>query len=159
MSRCRRSSNTGQSLVEFALILPLLLALLFGVVEFGILLSVNIGLTNSASEAARAAWAFQYRPPAGSIGTPDTGTADAQREQAMNEALMARRHPLVQVATVAELNPVYTYQPADPSSNNYRTGDKVRINISYTRPLFFNLIGTSVTLRAASQTRLEPGGQ
>ncbi|MEW6726174.1 TadE/TadG family type IV pilus assembly protein [Desulforudis sp. 1088] len=43
----------GQSLVEFALILPLLLLLLFGTIEFGRVFSASLVITNAAREGAR----------------------------------------------------------------------------------------------------------
>lgn len=44
----------GTSFVEFALILPLLVILLFGVIEFGIILYDKAVLTNASREGARA---------------------------------------------------------------------------------------------------------
>jgi len=48
-------SEKGQSLVEFALILPLFLLLLFGVVDFGRALHAYITIDHAGREAARAA--------------------------------------------------------------------------------------------------------
>lgn len=45
--------HEGQSLVEFALILPVFLILLFGVVEFGLLLYNQHVITNASREGAR----------------------------------------------------------------------------------------------------------
>ena len=45
----------GQSLVEFALIMPMLLMITFGIVEFGRVLNAYIMCTNGAREGARAA--------------------------------------------------------------------------------------------------------
>lgn len=46
-------SRRGQSLIEFALILPVLLMLLLGVVEFGWLLNGKITVNSAAREGAR----------------------------------------------------------------------------------------------------------
>jgi Flp pilus assembly protein TadG len=43
----------GQSLVEFALVLPVFLILLFGIVEFGLLLYNQHVITNASREGAR----------------------------------------------------------------------------------------------------------
>ncbi|MDH5299504.1 MAG: pilus assembly protein [Desulfobulbaceae bacterium] len=43
----------GASLIEFALILPLLLVVLFGIIEFGFILYDQAMLTNAAREGAR----------------------------------------------------------------------------------------------------------
>ncbi|MEL7563574.1 MAG: TadE family protein [Dehalobacterium sp.] len=45
----------GQAMVELALILPILLLLIFGIVEFGRIFSTQLLLTSSAREAARIA--------------------------------------------------------------------------------------------------------
>ena len=46
-------SQRGGSMVEFALILPILIILVFGIIEFGILIYNQQVLTNAAREGAR----------------------------------------------------------------------------------------------------------
>ncbi len=48
-----RSSERGQELVEFALLLPLLLLLLFGIIEFGIAVLAYNTISNVGREVAR----------------------------------------------------------------------------------------------------------
>lgn len=45
----------GQSMVEMALVLPLLLALVFGIIEFGHIYSTKIEMNNLARQAVRTA--------------------------------------------------------------------------------------------------------
>ena len=52
--RSIRATETGQSLVEFAMVLPLFLVLLFGLVDFGRAFYSWIVITNGAREGARA---------------------------------------------------------------------------------------------------------
>jgi hypothetical protein len=47
-------NNKGTSVIEFVIILPLLLALLFGIVEFSIILYDKSVITNASREGARA---------------------------------------------------------------------------------------------------------
>jgi len=47
-------SQKGATLVEFAIILPLLLLLIFGIIEFGLFLFNRHVITNAVREAARA---------------------------------------------------------------------------------------------------------
>jgi len=51
-ARCRRGAE-GQALAEFALVIPVFLLIFFGLVQFGVLLSAHIGLTNGVREVAR----------------------------------------------------------------------------------------------------------
>lgn len=55
MKRLRRRPNrdTGASLVEFALLAPFLLLLLFGIVEFAWVFATNLDVKHGAREAAR----------------------------------------------------------------------------------------------------------
>src|SRR5687767_12646276 len=49
----RDRSERGQSVVEFAMVLPLLLVVLFAIVDFGRIYQGHITLTNAAREGAR----------------------------------------------------------------------------------------------------------
>lgn len=46
-------NEKGQSLIEFAILLPLLLLLLMGILEFGLMLNAYLSINNSAREGAR----------------------------------------------------------------------------------------------------------
>lgn len=52
-ARLRSGSEEGAAAVEFALVVPLLLTLLFGIIEFGFAFNAQIVVTNAAREAAR----------------------------------------------------------------------------------------------------------
>jgi len=49
----RLKSHKGQTIVEFAMILPLLLIMILGVIDFGILLYNKAVITNASREAVR----------------------------------------------------------------------------------------------------------
>jgi Flp pilus assembly protein TadG len=49
-----RTSEDGQALVEFALVLPLLLMMVFGILEFGVLMMNETRIQNAAAAGARA---------------------------------------------------------------------------------------------------------
>ena len=61
-----RAGEKGQSMVEFVLVLPIFLLLLFAIVDFGMGLHAWITVTNSAREGARF----------GSVRAPATGACD-----------------------------------------------------------------------------------
>lgn len=77
----RRTGQRGASAVEFALIVPILLYLVFGIISFGYMLSFRQALSQGAAEGARAA------------AVALSGTADSVRasraQAAVNDALQA----------------------------------------------------------------------
>lgn len=52
-ARLRSGSEEGAAAVEFALVVPLLLTLLFGIIEFGSFFNAQIVASNAAREAVR----------------------------------------------------------------------------------------------------------
>ncbi len=61
--KTRFRSERGASLVEFALILPLLLVILFGIIEFGLIMYNKAIITNASREGARRGIVFRTLPP------------------------------------------------------------------------------------------------
>lgn len=156
MNHTRRAD--GQSLVEFALIAPLLVIVLFGIVELGILLNVYIGMTNSAREAARAGAIYQYT---GSAPLSDNATAagviDASRQLYVSGVITETLNPIVGSTTVTVTT---SYTPtAALATNPYRAGDIVAVQLVHDHELFFGILGPKkITIRASSAMRIEPGG-
>ena len=50
---CRRHREHGAAAVEFALVVPIFLALLFGIISYGMMLSVRQGISQATAEGAR----------------------------------------------------------------------------------------------------------
>jgi Flp pilus assembly protein TadG len=159
----------GQSMVEFALIVPLLLMLLFGIIELGILFSVYVGMTNSAREAARAGSVYQYTgtPFVDDGSTPGAAaafkaTVDGQRQQYLSQVISDTLNPIVDPATVqTTVTYTSTSVPAfDPDIERvYRSGDIINVLIVHDHPLFFGILGPqTITIKATSAMRIEPGG-
>lgn len=67
--RLKITSENGASAVEFALVLPLLLLITFGIIEFSVLLYDKAVITNASREGARAGIAYD---------TYDDGTPDGE---------------------------------------------------------------------------------
>lgn len=64
------TSESGQTMTEFALIMPLLLVLLFGVVQFGIAFNNYVALTDAVRAGARKAVVSREDPdPVGQCTT------------------------------------------------------------------------------------------
>ena len=75
MKRFKKINNqTGAAMVEFAIVLPLLLTLIFGMIEFSIMLYDKAMITNATREGTRLGILFRTDPiPATGIGSiPDT---------------------------------------------------------------------------------------
>jgi Flp pilus assembly protein TadG len=61
----------GQAMAEFALILPLALLILFGIMQFGFLFASQIGMVNALRETAR----FASTSPVSDVATANTSGA------------------------------------------------------------------------------------
>ena len=78
-------AQQGAAAVEFALIASLLCMLLFGIVEFGVILAVKSSVTQAASEGARAAVPELWCPANSTCQYPNTsGTPSACRGQTVH---------------------------------------------------------------------------
>lgn len=73
----RIKSRSGQSLVEFALVLPLLLIFTFGIVEFGVLMFDKAVITNACREGARRGIVAQDRTDLAAIKAEVQSTVTA----------------------------------------------------------------------------------
>jgi Flp pilus assembly protein TadG len=148
----------GQSLVEFALIAPLLVMVLFGIVELGILLNVYIGMTNSAREAARAGAIFQYTGSAPMSGDATAaGVIDASRREYLSGVITETLNPIVDSTTVTVTT---SYTPTTAlATNPYRAGETIAVQLAHDHELFFGILGPKkITISASSAMRIEPGG-
>jgi Flp pilus assembly protein TadG len=74
----RRYSESGAAAVEFALVAPLLLLLVFGIISYGYMLSFRQALSQGAAEGARAAAVSPY---------PAAADKQAAALSAINDAL------------------------------------------------------------------------
>jgi len=85
-----RKKQRGQGLVEFALVLPVLLLLVFGVIEMGRLLFIYVAVTASSREAARYGSAIGTVPGGG----PRYQDCDGMRAAAMRIGSLAGLQPV-----------------------------------------------------------------
>lgn len=141
----------GAAVVEFAVILPLLLLILFGIVEFGFLLYNQAMLTNASREGARAGIVAQ---------TPRRSTAyitGIVNNYTANFLVNFKSGTDPVVATTVKVNDV----EADPSSVGMVSAEDyltVELSYDYHFLLIDNLvsgIGINKTLHASSTMRAE----
>jgi Flp pilus assembly protein TadG len=69
--KIRLASQRGAVAVEFALVVPLLIAIVFGIVEFSRLYNIQITLSNAARDAARTMAVTNDTSTASSVATYD----------------------------------------------------------------------------------------
>jgi Flp pilus assembly protein TadG len=131
MLRKTRERQKGQALVEFALVLPLLLLLLFGIVEFGRIFAADLMVIQSAREGARV----------GAVGEGDTAIIQRVRD------------------TAAPLDPSLLEIRITPGEEDRTRGAEVRVEVSYPVQVFAPFIsiftGEVVTVEAMMTMRVE----
>jgi len=142
----RRARTRGQSLVEFAVVLPIFLLILCGIFDFGFALYSRMSVINAAREGARAA----------SVA-PDHTTIDST---ATSRAVAAAQSSGLTV-TNSDVT-VTCVATASPSSCNFNTqtgavaGDSLRVTIDYSYKSFFPfLFGQSFDLSSSVQMVVE----
>jgi Flp pilus assembly protein TadG len=127
----RRSRSRGQAMVEFTLILPCLLLLIFGIYQFGQTYADYIQVTNAARDGGRKALVSR----SDSNGVSDTITAAKNATWWLDKSAMS-----------------VTVSPAQP----WAEGQNVTVTVTY--PYSINLLGfvvASGTLKSATTVRME----
>lgn len=127
-------NEKGQGLVEMALVLPLLLLILFGIIEFGRVMGAGLVVAHSARDAAR------Y----GTVGAADSEIIN--RIQTKTAATLYDPADLTKLMIdIARTGPV-------------RGGD-IEVDVSYAVTLYIpfisNITGNPVIVRGSSVMRLE----
>lgn len=77
--RARSHDDRGAAAVEFALVVPIFLALLFGIISYGMMLTVRQGISQATAEGARV---YSVAP----AGTP-SATVQTNALNAVNDAI------------------------------------------------------------------------
>lgn len=124
-------NERGQSLVEFALILPLILLILMGILEFGILLNSYLSINHASKEGARL----------GALG----GT-DAEIFAEILNTLPTLDAPNITITI-------------NPSQQSRTRGEVVVVTVTYnypvTLPVIGRIINNVVNLEAQTSMRVE----
>jgi Flp pilus assembly protein TadG len=113
--RSRRDPESGAAAVEFALIVPVLLLVVFGIINFAGLFSTQLALNNGVRQAAR-----QAVVP-GSSTAQECGNLVGAVQEASSPPLGANKATIeVRTARVATGNPTGA-TTATPCGNNYNS--------------------------------------
>ena len=139
VSRQASRAQTGQALVEFALILVPLLLILAAILQFAFVLGTQVGITNAVREAARNAAAIETDNPtlATTNGTAayaqltgGTGLLAKNVQAYQSGQLITSGSPITEVCYTTYTDPAMTTQV------------KVKVEAYYRHPLFIPLIST-----------------
>jgi PKD repeat protein len=150
----RRQLNRGQSLVEFALVLPLILLLTLTALDFGRVYLGVINLQNMARIAAN----FAANNPSAWSGGGDAAVQTKYQNQIRGDALATNCH-LPTVAGV-ETAPAPTFTDAD-ADGKPEFGDTAEVRITCTfgviTPVIANIVGGTVDVSASSLFPVKSG--
>jgi len=163
----RRRRSRGQGLVEFALVLPIFLLMLFGLIDAGRLVYQNSVLSQAAREGARlasveASWIGSSDPGCGSGGGP---VCPNNANTLKTHVLAAANRMVTPFANIPAANvylrcdtpgnaPTGNWAPGTATCTNKTTGNvvSVRVVLPFTpiTPVLSGLVGTVTTSGSAT---------
>jgi len=142
----RSHRKRGQSLVEFALVFPIFMMVLSGIMDFGFMLYSRMSVINASREAAHAAiLATDY----GIIPTIASGTAVSVASQGGVGISSGSVSTTCLATSTGSNTPLGSCGAAQP-------GDSVVVTVSYTYHSFFPLFfGATFNLSSTTQMVIE----
>jgi Flp pilus assembly protein TadG len=149
-SRRRSGRGRGQALVEFALVIPIFLLVLSGILDFGFMLYSRMTVINAAREGAHAAITL--------VGTTTTTTIPSVvKDRAVSSTTgsgLALTTAQVEVLCVAiKTSGSCNFASPTPTA---QSGDAVSVTVTYVYRSFFPLLfGSSFNLASTVQMVLE----
>jgi Flp pilus assembly protein TadG len=138
----RHDRESGQALLELALVVPVIVLLLMAIFQFAFVIESQMGLTNAVREAAR-------RTVATTATNPDwTALATWTTEQLVgnggsNPGLLSQNVQAYRPGELATGYPIVTFCKYDAAGvTNYR----VTIDVKYQHPVFFGPLAFATDL-------------
>ena len=150
----RLSGESGQSLAEFALVLPILLLVIFGIFEFGRAYTYWSDANHIANEGAR--WAAVDRLPPSNTTPNDTDIKTYLNTQLDSLSFPSNRTVSITCSSAsgtADINDPVTVTVSTPFSFPLISGMVNAIHAIF--PVFSASSVSSVTIRGTSTMRLE----
>ncbi len=129
-------SKKGASAIEFALVLPLLLAITFGLIEFGLFMYNQQVITNAAREGARA----------GIVQTSGSRFTESQIQQVVIRYLRPPDGAGPWRLITFNTDPSPTIQAPDTCQPGWNAGDYATVSITLSTPY---LVSDSMILLAS----------
>ena len=153
LRRTRRRSR-GQSLAEFAIVFPVLMLVLGGIIQFGIIFWAQNTLTQVARDTGRWA-ASQQGDCKTNVATERQAIIDKANAIAQQSSLIGYNTTLPWTSGNVTVSwQVPPSEPCPPTSNAMTSS--VSITITHQVPIFFPFIPGNGTLSSATQFRMEP---
>jgi len=126
--------ENGVVAIEFAIVLPVLLLLLFGIMEFSIILYDKAMITNACREGARAGIIYDH-DPSGPTYHPSDATIEAKVDQYLQTFLITFGGPPRPPADINRYRMDYSTDPptrAEAISRGEETaGDALEVKVTY----------------------------
>ena len=137
----RLKQHRGAAMVEFAIVAPLLFVLLFGIIEFGVILYDQAVITNASREGAR--WAASYYTNGSNPNGVHPQCADIQN-YILNSTYMNLPQRVISLGssaapTVTCPNAVGEYAYSD-DGGDVGNADAVQVQYTYNFLVFGNLL-------------------
>ena len=114
-------SQRGAALVEFAIVVPLLLVICFGIIEFSVLLYDKAMLTNASREGARAGIVFI---PTRTQAAVETSVVNAVSQYCANNLISLGSNSNVQL-------PSFSATPQTLTWEGGNSGDSLTVTVKY----------------------------
>lgn len=153
----RRKDHRGQALVEFALVLPLALLILMGIIQFGFLFSSQIGVINAVREAARYG---STSPVNDASGATSAGGNVCSYLLGPTSPNAMSRVPAYSIGNVVTGGATYVnYKSyADPHSGTPTYSVRLTLHIEYKHPLLVPIVSAIIDgLDGATDSRFQLG--
>ena len=157
-------NQRGAAVVEFALVVPLLLLVLFGIIEFSVLLYDKAMLTNASREGARAG--IVYVPGRAATATTAEATADVTAIKANIESAVKSycESNLISFRDGSEVIVATASGDVDSNGKKWESGDSLEVSVTYDFnfmafsglvKLFGGNLNKVFNLKAVTEMRLE----
>jgi TadE-like protein len=134
--RARRDRESGQALLELALVVPVLVILVMAIFQFAYVIESQMGLTNAVREAARRAAATTTTNP-NWTSLHDWTVVQLNGDGGSNPGLLAQNVQGYDAGSMWTGYPNVTFCSYDAAGvTNYR----IKVEVKYKHPIFFALM-------------------
>jgi Flp pilus assembly protein TadG len=159
------SGQSGQSLVEFSLVLTPLFFILLGIIQFGFIFNTYVTMTNASRDAARLGTIYVYDRTGGMT----KATNDLARNESIRAAVLTSMNMLGKTAPNFSVGSTWTQSgttytngdliikydlPAGVTETDSRVGQEVTVKATYHQDLIIPLISAFLPKDAGGRMTL-----